>query len=83
MTGIPEPAIQSCNTGWPVSVSVPVFWQLSIDHNINVQYFKFITKSSHGLCLNDVKSEHQKIVDAAYESLHVYCFASGKTWCFR
>ena len=77
MSCTPEVAIQSCNTGQPVS-DLYFFGscQLIITYMSNI---KFITKSSHGLCLNNVKSEHQKIVDVAYESLQLYCFASGKT----
>lgn len=61
-----EPAIQSCNTVQPVSYFGSCLLTITLMSNI-----KLITKSSHGLCLNNVKSEHQKIVDVAYESLQL------------
>ena len=35
MSCLPESVIQSCDTGQQILV---VFWQLSIDHNMDVQY---------------------------------------------
>ena len=66
MSCTPEPAIQSCNTVQPVSYFGSCLLIITLMSNI-----KLITKSSHGLCLNSVKSEHQKTVDAAYESLQL------------